>query len=75
MKKLLISLSVLAPAIILATSCSVTRTAYTPAYTGAYVTATTTTVAPNLDYVGYGFDSWYGGTPDYYNTSLYIGDW
>lgn len=75
MKTLLLSLCVLAPTLL--ASCTYTSTTYTPQYTGTYVasTTTTTTYSPSLDYVGYGFDSWYGGTPDYYNTTLYEGDW
>ena len=75
MKKLIISLCILTPAVIL-TSCTIRQTTYVPAYT------TTTWVAPvgyystvpAWSYASLGYDSWYGGTPDYYDTSIFISD-
>lgn len=59
----------------LVTGCTSTNTTYVPVYTGPYVApvAVQTTDVPRLDYVG--FDAnWYGGTPDYFNTSLILND-
>ena len=69
-------LPVLASALLLS-SCTTTTTSTTyypvsnyPTYTR---TVTTDVMAPSVSYVGYD-GGWYGGTPDYFNTSIIIDD-
>ena len=83
MKKLLVSLGILAPVLLL-NSCTVTETTYGTGYygtgysTGYVATTTVYDTAPNYGYAGYGYgydNNWYAGTPDYYGTSVYVSDW
>lgn len=75
MKKLLVSISILA-ALPLLTSCGIGEVTYVPEYTGAYVAPIGFyTTTPAWNYAGYGYENWYAGTPDYYNTSIYVGNW
>ena len=76
MKKLLVTLGVLAVIPLLSSCTSIGEVAYVPAYTNAYVAPVGIyTTVPAWNYAGYGYDNWYAGTPDYYNTSIYVGNW
>ena len=76
MKTCIIAISsIVLMSFILLIGCTSTRATYVPAYSGPYVApvAVQTADIPRLDYVG--FDAnWYGGTPDYFNTSLIMND-
>lgn len=75
MKKLFFLLCTFGASALLS-SCTVTETTYTPAYTTSYVTTTTTTLdVDNPPYPGYSYyGGWYGGTPDYYDTTISVLD-
>lgn len=74
MKKLLFPFSI-ASLILLLSSCTFVESTYGPGYSNGYVTTSTVYGAPAWSYAGYGYDNtWYGGTPDYYDT-VYVSDW
>lgn len=75
MKKTLVSLCMLI-SVLLLSSCTVTETTYGTGYSNGYVSTTVYGASPAWSYAGYGYDSnWYGGTPDYYSTSVYVSQW
>ena len=80
MNKTLVSLCIIAPVVFL-TSCTVVETT-APGNTYGYVAPVSNYNAVSYlgysryGYGGYGYNSsWYGGSPDYYNTSIYVSDW
>lgn len=74
MKKLLVSISILAMLPLL-TSCAIGTATYVPGYANAYVAPIGVYTPVPVWGAGYGYQNWYAGTPDYYNTSIYVGNW